>query len=97
MITDNDSTPTGTSVPSTTRTNSPNPAAMSRTGSGAGFYDHHLVLDAQDNLPSLKNLKLSLAMPFDISMQHYKKSKTNSISLPNRSQKVPVKLMLFFN
>ena len=36
MITDNDSTPTGTSVPPTTRTNSPNPAAMSRTGSGAG-------------------------------------------------------------
>ena len=36
MITDNDSTPTGTSVPPTTRTNSPNPPAMSRTGSGAG-------------------------------------------------------------
>ena len=36
MITDNDSTPTGASVPPTTRTNSPNPAAMSRTGSGAG-------------------------------------------------------------
>ena len=35
MITDNDSTRTGTSVPPTTRTNSPNPAAMSRTGSGA--------------------------------------------------------------
>ena len=36
MITDNDSTPTGTSVPPTTRTNSPNPPAMSKTGSGAG-------------------------------------------------------------
>ena len=36
MITDNDSTRTGTSVPPTTRTNSPNLAAMSRTGSGAG-------------------------------------------------------------
>ena len=37
MITDNDSTSTGTSVPPTTRMNSPSPAAMSRTGSGAGF------------------------------------------------------------
>ena len=36
MITDNDSTPTGTSVPPISRTNSPNPSAMSRTGSGAG-------------------------------------------------------------
>ena len=36
MITDNDSSPTGTSVPPTSRTNSPNPPAMSRTSSGAG-------------------------------------------------------------
>ena len=37
MITDNDLTPTGTSVPPISRKNSPNPSAMSRTGSGAGF------------------------------------------------------------
>ena len=36
MITDNDSTPTGTSVPPISCTNSPNPSAMSRRGSGAG-------------------------------------------------------------
>ena len=36
MITDNNSTTTGTLVPPTTRTKSPNRAAMSRTGSGAG-------------------------------------------------------------
>ena len=36
MITDNDSTPTGTSVSLTCRTNFPNPAAMSRIDSGAG-------------------------------------------------------------
>ena len=35
MITNNDSTPTGTSVPPTSRTNSPNPSAMSWTGFGA--------------------------------------------------------------
>ena len=37
MITDNDSTPTGTSVPPISRTNPLNPSAMSRTGSGAGY------------------------------------------------------------
>ena len=35
MITDNNSTPTDTSVTPTSHTNSPNPPAMSRTGSGA--------------------------------------------------------------
>ena len=36
MISDKDSTPTGTSVPGTRLTNFPNPSSMSRTDSGAG-------------------------------------------------------------
>ena len=36
IITDNNSTTTGTSVPPTSCMNSPNPPAMSTTGSGAG-------------------------------------------------------------
>ena len=64
MITDNDSTPTGTSVQPTSRTNSPNPSAMSRTGSGAGSLRPPSRIRRPRQPTALEELKTQLSYAF---------------------------------